>query len=300
MAYMTGSNQYQTKPQPPVPVPATCLLAQAASTSKSRYDDYPGHPLYGMPQEILAAARSKLADMAADIGVAADDVAPVADAMVVAIRPWIQEKPSVPGAPTTTVPPELRSQPAIQIDGRFVRMTPGELRYNAEVLLPRAQWASPSLLRGVAAMDHPDRKNLVLAHPSCSPRLAESILGKVTQAPPGGWDADVRWMELRVITADNQTLPVDLRRRCLSEVLQSRHPSVYTLRALMHPLSTTEMQLAATEEVLVDGAGYMLNAKPEFWAQLPATVSRNTLNRIVRGPACPKAFRAMVQLAAGK
>jgi hypothetical protein len=60
------------------------------------------------------------------------------------------------------------------------------------------------------------------------------------------------------------------------------------------------MQLAATEEVLVDGAGYMLNAKPEFWAQLPATVSRNTLKRIIRGPACPKAFRAMVQLAAGK
>ena len=65
MAHMTGSNQYQTRPQPPVPVPATNLLAQAAGTSKSGDDDHPGHPLYGVPQEALAADISPIDDIRA-------------------------------------------------------------------------------------------------------------------------------------------------------------------------------------------------------------------------------------------
>jgi hypothetical protein len=186
----------------------------------------------------------------------------------------------------------------MQIDGQFVRITPGELEYKMDVLLPRAQWVSPSLLRGIANIKPSRSQKLVLAHPCCSVRLAESILNKNPPPQPNAWSGDHDWMECRLIVADNPVFPLELRRRCLSEMLQSKTSSQDTLRALLHPLSTTEMQLAASEHVLVDGAGYMFNAEPEFWAKLHTVVDRRWMASILRGPACPKSFRAMLQLAA--
>lgn len=44
--------------------------------------DNPGHPLYGVPTEILDVARMQLDALADDIGLARDRVEPVADAIV--------------------------------------------------------------------------------------------------------------------------------------------------------------------------------------------------------------------------
>lgn len=49
--------------------------------SSNTYDN-PGHPLYGVPIEILDMARMQLDALSDDIGLARDRVEPVADAIV--------------------------------------------------------------------------------------------------------------------------------------------------------------------------------------------------------------------------
>ena len=53
----------------------------------TRYDNYPQHPLYGVPVVVLEAARKELSDALDDLGsiIGTDMIEPVADAIVMAI-----------------------------------------------------------------------------------------------------------------------------------------------------------------------------------------------------------------------
>lgn len=55
----------------------------------TRYDAYPDHPLCGVPQEILDAAREVMAGAAEWKDVDPEMVEPLADAVVAALRPWL-------------------------------------------------------------------------------------------------------------------------------------------------------------------------------------------------------------------
>jgi len=55
----------------------------------SRYDDYPDHPLCGFPESVLEVARESLQG-AVEWGDISEDMRdPIADAMVMALLPWI-------------------------------------------------------------------------------------------------------------------------------------------------------------------------------------------------------------------
>lgn len=56
----------------------------------SRYDAFPDHPLCGVPDEILAAARQELSSAAVWGDVRDDMVEPLADAVVMSLLPWLR------------------------------------------------------------------------------------------------------------------------------------------------------------------------------------------------------------------
>ena len=57
--------------------------------TNSRYDAFPNHPLCGVPQEILDAARHVMSEAAASNDVDPDMVDPIADSVVMGLLPWL-------------------------------------------------------------------------------------------------------------------------------------------------------------------------------------------------------------------
>lgn len=58
----------------------------------SVYDNYPNHPLCGIKQEILDAAREVMEGAVIWKDVDPDMADPIADAVVMALLPWINNK----------------------------------------------------------------------------------------------------------------------------------------------------------------------------------------------------------------
>lgn len=70
-------------------------------TAPTRYDDWPEHPLFGVPAAVLAVARTVMADAAQTGDVDADMADPLADAVVLELRraghiTWDIQGPSGP------------------------------------------------------------------------------------------------------------------------------------------------------------------------------------------------------------
>lgn len=56
----------------------------------SRYDAFPDHPLCGVPDEILTAARAVMEGAVIWKDVAPDTAEPLADAVVMGLLPWLR------------------------------------------------------------------------------------------------------------------------------------------------------------------------------------------------------------------
>lgn len=64
-------------------------LTATPAAGNDRYDEFPDHPLHGVPQAVLDAARAQVASAVAYNDVDAQIADPLADAVVAALLPWL-------------------------------------------------------------------------------------------------------------------------------------------------------------------------------------------------------------------
>lgn len=61
------------------------------------YQDYPDHPLHNVPQEVLDAARLMMTGAVKCHDISVTDAEPLADAVVMALLPWLRWTSNVAG-----------------------------------------------------------------------------------------------------------------------------------------------------------------------------------------------------------
>jgi len=184
---------------------------------------------------------------------------------------------------------------ALEIGGKIFKLTSMDV-YNLGTTIAavaHARWVSAPLLRRLAEQDQNWVTPVVAGHSSCTPQIAEFILGR----PLKGTGEDAGRIYLAV--ADNPALLDELRRRGLAQVLRSNFdvPRQDRYRAFLHPLCTDDIRLMAENDVIAWGARYVGNAGPEFWQQVFQRLDAKQKQIALEGPGCPPYIRAMWQLA---
>jgi len=202
-------------------------------------------------------------------------------------------QPAERSGPPGQVPSEYIDKLALDVGGSVVVLERTDNLPEAMAsVLSRSRWVSPPLLQKLSRHPSARMRTAVVGCPGCPPKIAGEIIKDVRRF---GGDNQ---FGICMAAADNQALPVELRRTALRAVLGSNDVlAVNMAAAFLHPDCTTEMRLAVRAAVLVANAGYLFNGDQEFWRALPTVLSQGQLEVVLRGPACPRYIRAMWQLA---